>query len=147
MLTVCFLCWAYSLDFLFLRHHYYCVKNQCSAQSWKALPNHTCVIQVRNKNGAITMLSRSKATLAYPFHPVWLPPLNYSLQSAAFNQRGMAGMAHGVTPTRLCCQLAIVPPHWPRERAMRGFSEPDQAINKSRPVGAASGKCGHCVAG
>ncbi len=32
---------------------------------------------------------------------VWLPPLNYSLQSAAFNQRGVAGMAHGVTPTRL----------------------------------------------
>lgn len=35
------------------------------------------------------------------FTVMMLPPLNYSLQSAVFNQRGMAGMAHGVTPTRL----------------------------------------------
>jgi hypothetical protein len=70
------------------------------------------------------------ATFAYPFHPAWLPPLNYSLQSAAFNQRDGVGMAHGVTPTRLCCQLAIVLAYWPRERGMRGIPEPDQLINQ-----------------
>ena len=58
--------------------------------------------RVRNQHKAVTMLTgQSWATFAYPFHPAWLPPLNYSLQSAAFNQRGVAGMAHGVTPTRL----------------------------------------------
>lgn len=39
------------------------------------------------------------------FTVMMLPPLNYSLQSAVFNQRGVAGMAHGVTPTR--CVLPI----------------------------------------
>ncbi|MBO0399104.1 hypothetical protein J1F21_12405 [Aeromonas veronii] len=64
--------------------------------------------QVRNKNEVVTILSGSKATLAYPFHPAWLPPLNFSFQSAAFHQRDGVGMAHGRLRRGNCCQMAIL---------------------------------------
>jgi len=65
--------------------------------------------QVRNKNEAVTMLSRSwRATLTYPFHPTWLPPLNYSLQSAACHQRDGIGMAHGETPTKRVLPIGYI---------------------------------------
>lgn len=52
--------------------------------------------QIRNENEAVTMLSRSLwAALADPFHQARLPPLNFSLQSAAVYLRGFAGLAHG----------------------------------------------------
>ncbi|PKQ72030.1 hypothetical protein AOX56_06735 [Aeromonas sobria] len=52
--------------------------------------------QLRNEHKAVTMLSGSSwTTLGYPYYPARLPPLNVSLQSAAFYLCGFAGLAHG----------------------------------------------------
>ena len=52
--------------------------------------------QVRNENEAVTILGGSLwAALADPFYQARLPPLNFSLQSAAVYLRGFAGLAHG----------------------------------------------------
>jgi len=38
----------------------------------------------------------------------WLPPLNFSLQSAAVHQRDGVSMAHGRLRRGKCCQMAIL---------------------------------------
>jgi len=86
--------------------------------------------QGRNKHKVVTMLSRSWwATLAYPFHPAWLPLLNFSLQSAAFHQRDGVGMAHGRLRRGVCCQLAILAAGVLRERGRWPIPEQAQQID------------------
>ncbi|WP_337073503.1 hypothetical protein [Aeromonas veronii] len=82
--------------------------------------------QVRNKNEVVTIFSGSKATLAYPFHPAWLPPLNFSFQSAAFHQRDGVGMAHGRLRRGKCCQMAILTMALWRESSILRISVQDQ---------------------
>ena len=111
-------------------HGDHCMKKTVHELRIESAAKARLLEQVRNKNEVVTILSGSKATLAYPFHPAWLPPLNFSLQSAAFNQRDGVGMAHGVTPARLCCQSGILAAGRWRERARWPMSDLDRLIGQ-----------------
>lgn len=65
-----------------------------------------------------------------PLYLVWLPPLNYSLQSAALNQRDRDGMAHGRLRRGVCCQSGILAAGGLRERGRLPIPEQDQQINQ-----------------
>ena len=131
MLSASFSCWAHSLDFLFFMPQLpLCEKTVLRAVLESAATSRLRE-QVRNKHKAVTMLSRSLwAALAYQFHRAKLPPLNFSLQSAAYHQRDGVGMAHGRLRRGVCCQLAILLAGGLRGRGRWWIPEQDQQINQ-----------------